>query len=138
MDAEKWIAGTEGQTKLVILVDVTETKSRQHENESTCDPTPEPLRGMDPAKLGRNIVLQHRRFEVPLVENLKTYVYFFHPLLPSDRAMERADFSPNEVYEGPEHRNDICITTGQLLGYIYTLIKNLSDFQRIGSSQGFL
>jgi hypothetical protein len=100
-DAEKWLAGTRDQTKLVILVDIQETGRRQT-SEDTWDLTPSQVKSCTDMKLYEHLVRWYRDKEIRLVGNSFTVRVHLWTRNQAPRCVLDTSFSPAQPASAQE------------------------------------
>lgn len=97
-DAERWLEGSDGDTKLVILVDVQETPKWKTSNDmwglSEAD-----FRQMSHRTLSRYIFQWYRSWEIQLVGSFKLSVHLWYSDGDRQCILNEAAFSPGKLID---------------------------------------
>jgi hypothetical protein len=133
-DGEKWLGGTDGHTKLVILVDINEKRRRQARRDNW-DLAPEDFRTMSHCQLFDHIFGWYQSRNISLIGEFDMCIHFWYKDGVRQRAFE-ANFSPThlislDIIEDFPLRTDYLIpganTNEQLLFPLRYLVSKLQD-----------
>ena len=113
-DVEKWLKGTEGETKLVIAVDIQENLSRKERKTTatTWGLSDKDIPEFTVGSLRKHILHWHKQENIPLLGEFTAYVYFcFHD--QPQRLVWEYTFSLHESQKQTPLTRDTCSFTAK-------------------------